>query len=97
MEFEWDDDKYQSNLAKHGVSFRLATRIFKGPILTEEDVRRDYGERRFISIGVVQGICLVVVHTERDGITRIISAWLGGRNDKKRYDAHYDGGTGRDG
>ena len=93
MDFEWDDDKYETNLAKHGISFEQAARIFSSPILQREDTRRAYGETRFISTGMVQGVCYVVVHTERNGLTRLISARIGGRRDHKRYYTYLTGGT----
>jgi len=53
---EWDDTKNASNIAKHGVSFQLARRIFDGPVLTVRDDREDYGEVREISIGMADEI-----------------------------------------
>lgn len=92
MEFEWDEAKRLQVLAKHGVDFIDALLIFEGSVTTVEDKRADYGERRFVSTGMVDGICLVVVHTERGSdTTRLISAWRGGRRDYERYQAHYPG------
>jgi len=91
MEFEWDDDKFMSNLAKHGVSFGEALLIFEGPLVTRPDDRKDYGEVRFISIGEADGRIYVVVHTMRNDIVRIISARLGGHRDRKDYYAHLAG------
>ncbi len=85
--YEWDDDKNAVNIAKHGVSFDLARRIFEGPVLTVADNRVDYGELREISIGVVDGVAvLTVVHTDRKGAVRIISARPASRRERKRYE-----------
>lgn len=85
--YEWDPEKEQSNIAKHGVSFAFAERIFEGPVVTVEDVRFDYGEVRSISIGRVDGlVVLTVVHTDRDGRTRIISARPASRKERMRYE-----------
>ncbi len=85
--FEWDEAKNRENIAKHGVSFERASRIFEGPVLTAVDDRFEYGEPREISIGLVDGIAyLTVAHTDRDGVTRIISARPATRNERKRYD-----------
>ena len=46
MEVEWDEQKRHTNIAKHGVDFVAAARVFDGPILEVEDRRRDYGEMR---------------------------------------------------
>ena len=53
--------KSRTNIEKHGVSFRTASRIFESPVLTVEDVRFDYGEVRENSIGVVDGVLFLVV------------------------------------
>lgn len=85
--FEWDEEKNQTNIEKHGVSFEQASRIFEGPTLTIVDDRFDYVEVREISIGLVDGVAyLTVVHTDRDGNVRIISARPARRNERKRYD-----------
>lgn len=87
--FEWDELKNASNLAKHGVGFEEAKMIFEGPVLTSVDSRFDYAERREISIGAIGGlVAVVVVHTERHGSIRIISARLANRNERRRYDEH---------
>lgn len=85
MEFEWDEAKRRQNLDKHGVDFLYAALIFEGPVLTARDDRADYGEVRDISLGLVDGAPMVVVHTARAGRIRLISAWKGGRKDHERY------------
>ena len=64
-----------------------AALIFEGKVLTRLDDRRDYGEERLISLGVVDDECFVVIHTERDGLTRLITAWKGGRDERAQYEA----------
>ncbi len=87
MAFEWDVEKDAANIAKHGVGFATASRIFESLVVTRHDDRREYGERREISIGKVDGVAiLVVVHTDRLGRTRIISARPANRAERKRYD-----------
>lgn len=86
MQFEWDPKKNLRNFEKHGIRFHEAALIFEGPVLSAEDQREDYGERRIISIGSVLGIAVVVViHTDRSGRTRIISARKANRKERKRY------------
>ncbi|CAN5531219.1 BrnT family toxin [soil metagenome] len=85
--YEWDEAKNAANIRKHGVSFATASRIFEGPVVTSSDDRIDYGEEREISIGQVEGILfLTVVHTDRDGSTRIISARRANGVERKRYE-----------
>jgi uncharacterized DUF497 family protein len=53
LKFEWDNAKAQANLRAHGVSFDLAKSVFKDPFAIELcDDREDYGEERFILIGL---------------------------------------------
>ena len=87
MKFEWDEDKNQSNIAKHAVSFEDACKVFDGPTLDVIDNRHDYGEKRVISIGMLESVAvIVVVHTDRKGVCRIISARPAKRSERKRYD-----------
>ena len=56
MEFEWEENKNQTNIRKHGVSFMDAINVFLDPYRIErEDDRLDYGEVRFQVIGMVSG------------------------------------------
>jgi uncharacterized DUF497 family protein len=73
--FEWDEDKAASNAAKHGVRFEAARSVFDDPFAIEYvDDRQDYGEDRFILIGMASGRLLTVVYTMRAEAIRIISA-----------------------
>lgn len=84
--FEWDDTKDALNRAKHGISFDEAKTIFEGPVLTREDDRKDYGETRLLSMGLLSGVVVIVVaHTNRRGHIRIISARKANRTERKVY------------
>ncbi|MCO6178368.1 BrnT family toxin [Ciceribacter sp. RN22] len=86
MIFEWDDEKNTSNVAKHGLSFETACRIFEGVVISATDERFDYGEVRTNSIGAIDGIAIVVVtHTDRNGRIRLISARPAKRKERARY------------
>jgi uncharacterized DUF497 family protein len=73
MELEWDDDKNSKNLMKHGFHFRDAPQIFSDYYLEKLDTRADYGEDRWIVLGVIQGVVAVLVYTERREKLRPIS------------------------
>jgi uncharacterized DUF497 family protein len=89
MSFEWDPDKNAKNLQKHGISFEEACLIFEGAVLSWVDERNDYGEKRTVSIGLIRGVvAIVVVHTDRDGKTRLISARLANRHERSLYDEY---------
>lgn len=94
MEFEWDDDKNLSNIRKHGVSFETARQIFVRPTLVSVDDRHDYGEVRKISIGQTDAPSVIaVVHSERGGNIRLISARPASRNERRTYHAKVRQGT----
>lgn len=86
MEFEWDEAKRLNNIKKHRVDFQYAALIFENYTLSRVDNRADYGEVRMISLGMVDNECFVVVHTERNGCVRIISAWKGGTDERRSYE-----------
>lgn len=92
MRFTWDEAKNRSNQRKHdGISFEIAARVFADPLrLTRQD-RFEGGELRWQTIGVVQGVTLVLVaHTVRDDgdveVIRIISARRASGKDRRRYE-----------
>lgn len=83
--FEWDETKNQSNIAKHGISFEQAKTIFDGKVLTLPGKYK--GEKREVGIGLyADEILIVVVHTDRMGITRIISARPAKRKERALYE-----------
>ena len=85
-DFEWDDEKAARNLARHGVSFEAARLAFDDPFaVVREDRRRDYGEDRYILLGMVENHLLAIVHTQRDARIRIISARLAEPRERRRY------------
>lgn len=90
VQFEWDERKAASNLAKHRVAFDQAISVFNDPHqITFEDLRSDYGEVRLNTIGAIDSVVFVcVVHTNRSGITRLISARPASRRERKIYNAH---------
>jgi uncharacterized protein len=97
--FEWDADKAESNLRKHGVSFELAQRVFTDPHVVMKQDRVEDGEMRWQTIGKVEGsLLLLVAHTlweedefgEEVEIIRIISARSVTRNERHRYERQDD-------
>lgn len=87
MNFEWDEEKRKKVIEERDVDMVYAARIFRGEVLTRVDDRADYGEERLISLGMVDDECFVVVHTEREDTTRLITAWKGGRYERSEYKA----------
>ena len=89
MGFEWDAGKNESNVAKHGIDFVDAIRMFDGPVLEQVDDRRDYGETRMIAYGAVRGREIVVVYAVRGEKRRIISARRAHKNEREAYREAY--------
>lgn len=86
MEFEWDPAKDAANLAKHGVRFAQAARVFADPRRRERvDRRRDYGEERRQTIGAVDGRVFLVAYTLRGGRVRLISARRAHDHEERAY------------
>ena len=73
MEFAWSETKRAANLKAHGLDFVDAPRVFEGATYTFEDDRFSYGEQRFITLGLLAGIPVSIVHTEANHEIRIIS------------------------
>lgn len=71
--FEWDERKRSANLRKHGIDFADCAEVFSGPTHTVIDNRYEYGETRFLTQGLLCGRLISVVHTEEDGVVRVIS------------------------
>ncbi|BAU76527.1 BrnT family toxin [Metapseudomonas furukawaii] len=86
MRFEWDEDKNQANIRKHGIDFNDVPDMFQHPRVVLRDDRTDYGEERWISLGWIKALVGVVVYTERRGdVIRIISARKATKQEAKRY------------
>ena len=88
MDFEWDDARAESNERKHGVSFTEAMTIFADPLsVTGYDPRHADDEDRFLTMGAsVAGRLLVVSHTDRGDVVRIISARVATGRERKDYE-----------
>lgn len=88
MEFEWDSKKATENIQKHGVAFQEAATVFGDPLaITFGDPDHSLSEDRHITFGLsLQKRLIVVSHTERGDRTRIISARLMDRKERKIYE-----------
>jgi uncharacterized DUF497 family protein len=86
MEFEWDENKNKSTTQKHGIDFNDAKEVFKDEnSKTAPDLRKDYGEERWKIIGKIYGSIISVIYTERNKVTRIISARKTSSIERKEY------------
>jgi uncharacterized DUF497 family protein len=86
VQFEWDEAKRKSNIAKHSIDFRDVPDMFAGVMVVGADDRKDYGETRKIGFGFIRGRLMAVAFTERaSNLIRIISA----RKANTREEAYY--------
>jgi uncharacterized protein len=86
LRYTWTDSENRRNVRLHGIAFADAVRIFEGPTVERVDDRFDYGERRIYALGLVNGLEITVVYTDRkDDERRIISAWRSEPHERRRY------------
>ncbi len=87
MVFEWDEAKNRSNIRKHGFNFAEAEKMFHGFLLVRPDTKEDYGEERWIGIGMIQDRCAFVAFAPRLHDTiRIISLRKANHEERKEYE-----------
>jgi uncharacterized DUF497 family protein len=85
MSYEWDERKRRANVKKHGIDFIDVLEVFDGDVVILPDERFDYGETRFIAIGILKSFVIVVAYTERGENIRIISARKATKNEQIYY------------
>ncbi len=86
MTFEWDESKNIINYQKHGIYFEEAIEIFKGDCLTWVDGRQECNEVREVTIGQLKkNVVIVIIHTDRLGVVRIISARKANKKERRTY------------
>jgi hypothetical protein len=91
MRFEWDEQKNQANIKKHGLDFGDADKVFDHPMLVNLDDREDYGENRWAGIGLMDRHVVVIVFTEPEEDTiRVISFRKATSRERKRYEQAYE-------
>ena len=73
MRFTWDEVKRKRNLKDHGLDFVDAKQVFDGATFTYEDDRFRYDEQRFVTLGLLEGVPVSIVHTESKDRIHIIS------------------------
>jgi uncharacterized DUF497 family protein len=87
MTFEWDEAKSRTNIRKHGLDFADAQQMFRGNVIAEPDTRDDYGEKRWVGLGLIHGRVTHIVFTEREGdVIRIISLRKATRREREQYE-----------
>ena len=86
MRYTWTQEKNRDNIKNHGIAFEDAKLIFDGLTVERVDDRFDYGEVRVYAIGLVNGMEITVIYTDRDDDERrIISAWKAEPHERRYY------------
>ncbi len=90
MRFEWDEDKNQTNIAKHGGSFQTAKQVFDDPFHVSFAHRLEDGEQRWLTFGMVGGLAVLAVaqiyRQAGEEVIRIISARRATRREKRSFE-----------
>jgi len=80
----WDEPKRRKNIKEHGLDFVGCDAIWDHFTITREDVRQAYGEKRLVAFGLLDGVAVVMVYTERRTGPHIISL-----RKAEKYEARY--------
>jgi uncharacterized DUF497 family protein len=88
LTFEWDEEKANSNLKKHKISFEEGKTIFDDPfLLTFPDLEHSEIEERYINIGTsAKGRILILIHTEQRKNIRIINCRKATSTERRAYE-----------
>jgi uncharacterized protein len=85
MAITYDSAKRSRTLAERGLDFEDAHFVFEGPTLRFEDVRRDYGEPRIVTVGFLAGRMMIVIWTPRGSDRHVFSMRKANVREQKRY------------
>lgn len=86
LKFDWDPAKAASNEAEHGITFDIACIVFNDPFAVEWfDDRENYGEDRYVILGMADDRLLYVAYTMRGDVIRIISARGAEPHERRQY------------
>ncbi len=85
MHYQWNDEKNRANIAKHGINFNLAEHFEWDSALETIDNRKDYGEERWISLGLIKNRLYVMIYVYRQNYIRIISLRKANKREREFY------------
>ncbi len=77
-------------MLERGLDFAHADQLFAGDHFTKQDLRVDYAEDRFITVGFLQADLVVMVWTPRGALRRIISMRKANEREKAFYTQYLD-------
>jgi uncharacterized protein len=82
---EFDEDKRQANIIKHGCDFTMAEAFQWETAIAFDDYRFNYNEPRMIAYGFIGPRLHVLVYTPRGTNTRVISLRKANERERKAY------------
>lgn len=85
MEISYDPAKRAQTFAERGLNFDDAAHVFVGKTIDFLDDRRDYGEARWLSFGLLRGRLVVIIWTPRGAARHIISMRKANGREQKKY------------
>ena len=86
MRYSYDPKKKASNLKKHGLNFDdVRSVIESAQTVTFEDNRFEYGEARYLTLGLLHGVVVIIATVETDKTIRIISMRKADKHEQKIY------------
>ena len=85
MKISFDPAKGTKTLADRGIDFADAAEVFDGPTFDTQDTRKDYGETRMLSVGLLRGRMVIVVWTPRGNSRHIISRRKANEREQSRF------------
>ena len=87
MSISFDPAKNERNVAERGISFEAAANFDWSSALVVEDLRKDYGERRFQALGFIGERLHMLVFTPREGRAHVISLRKANSREVTRYES----------
>lgn len=85
MDYEWDSRKAAANRRKHGVAFGIIEDFDWDTALVIPDDRRDYGEPRWLALGMIGNRLYSLAFTIRGDRIRLISLRAASRTERTLY------------
>ena len=86
MEISFDPAKSERNVTDRGLPFTLVEHMEWSGAVIKEDVRKNYGERRYLALGMIGGRLHAVVFTPRADKVHVISLRKANQREVKNYE-----------
>ena len=90
MKISFDPGKNEANIKQRGLSFSMVENFDWSCSFIVEDIREDYGERRFQALGFIEDALYMVVFTPRNGVVHVISFRRANKRERKKYESQIE-------